>query len=142
MTPPAPLLLPTADEALEWVRSRTNTGLDAARERVAELRDAPPAEPEEVLHRWDEVTLAISNVGAMASLLSNVHPQLEVRTACEEAEVEIDRLVTELRQDRALYDVFAELDPAGLEPTAARLLDKTLEEFRRAGVDKDDATRQ
>ena len=33
------------------------------------------------------------------------------------------------------------LDPAGLDPTAARLLEKTLEEFRRAGVDQDDATR-
>src|SRR4029078_5231714 len=52
-----------------------------------------------------------------------------------------DKLVTELRQDRSLYDVFAALDPAGFEPTAARLLEKTLEEFRRAGVDQDEATR-
>ena len=64
-----------------------------------------------------------------------------MRTASEEAEVEVDKLVTELRQDRALYDVFAALDPGGLDPTAARLLEKTLEEFRRAGVDQDDATR-
>ena len=41
----------------------------------------------------------------------------------------------------ALYDVFAALDAAGLDAAAARLLDKTLEDFRRAGVDRDDATR-
>ena len=94
-----------------------------------------------MLRRWDEVTLALSNVGAIAGLYSNGHPDLEVRTASEEAEIEVDKLVTELRQDRALYDVFAALDPAGLDPTGPRLLEKTLEEFRRAGVDQDDATR-
>ena len=146
MTPPAPLQLPTADEALAWVRDRTATGLAQARELVAGLREDPPTEPEGVLHRWDEVTLALSNVSAIAGLLSNGHPDLAVRTACEEAEIEVDKLVTELRQDRALYDVFAALDlgaldPAGLDPTKGRLLEKTLEEFRRAGVDQDDATR-
>ena len=117
MTPPAPLQLPTADEALAWVRDRTATGLATARELVAGLREDPPTEPEGVLRRWDEVTLALSNVGAIAGLYSNGHPDLEVRTASEEAEIEVDKLVTELRQDRALYDVFAALDPAGLDPT-------------------------
>jgi thimet oligopeptidase len=142
MTPPTPLQLPQADEALAWVRERTATGLAAARELVDGLRSNPPAEPEGVLRRWDEVTLALSNVGAIAGLLSNCHPDVGVRTASEEAEIEVDKLVTELRQDRALYDVFAALDPAGLDQTAARLLEKTLEEFRRAGVDQDDATRK
>ena len=142
MTPPAPLLLPTSDEALGWVRDRTADGLAQARELVERLRTGSPAEPLDVLRQWDEVSLALSNVGGLASLLSNVHPQVEVRTACEEAEVEVDRLVTELRQDRGLYDVFAALDASVLDPTAARLLDKTLEEFRRAGVDQDDATRE
>src|SRR3954453_21308100 len=128
MTPPAPLLLPTADEALDWVRDRTANGLATAREVVATLREAPPEDAEAVLRRWDEVTLALSNVGAIAGLYSNAHPDVGVRTACEEAEIEVDKLVTELRQDRALYDVFAALDPAGLDQVAARLLAKTLEE--------------
>ena len=141
MTPPAPLQLPTADEALGWVRDRTSSGLSAATALVEELRGAPPASAEDALRRWDEVSLALSNVGAVAGLFANVHPSVEVRTAAEQAEVEVDKLVTELRQDRALHDVFAGLDASGLGPTAARLLDKTLEEFRRAGVDQDDATR-
>src|SRR4051812_380440 len=142
MTPPAPLQLPTPDEALGWVRDRTSSGLAEARALVAGLRDQPPADAEGVLRQWDEVTLALGNVGVIAGLLSNAHPDVEVRTACEEAEIEVDKLVTELRQDRALYDVFAALDPAGLDQVAARLLEKTLEEFRRAGVDQDDATRK
>jgi thimet oligopeptidase len=64
-----------------------------------------------------------------------------VRTASEDAEIAVDKLLTELRQDRALYEVFAGVDASGLDPIAARLLDKTLEDFRRAGVDRDEATR-
>ncbi len=141
MTPAAPLQLPMNDEALAWVEDRTATGLARAREVVADLRAADDITPEAALRQWDEVTLALSNVGALSSLLSNVHPLEDVRTACERAEIEVDKLVTELRQDRALYDVFAGLDDASLDPVAARLLDKTLADFRRAGVDRDEATR-
>jgi hypothetical protein len=39
-------LLPTADEALAWVRERTSVGLTIARDLVTGLRDDPPSEPE------------------------------------------------------------------------------------------------
>ena len=141
MTPPAPLQLPAADEALSWVESRTAAGLARAREVVEGLKSAAGLDAPAVVRRWDDVTLALSNVGALSSLLSNVHPDKAVRTACENAEVAVDKLLTELRQDRALYDVFAAVDATGLDPIATRLLDKTLEDFRRAGVDRDDAAR-
>ena len=77
-----------------------------------------------------------------ASLLANVHPDEEVRTTCEQAEVEVDKLVTELRQDRgALRRVRRARRRPGSTRPAARLLEKTLDDFRRAGVDRDDATR-
>jgi thimet oligopeptidase len=138
---PQPLVLPTPDAAESWVQARTRDGLAEARALVDRLRDDPPADALGVLRQWDEVGRALSNIASVGSLLANVHPDEAVRTSCEQAEVEVDRLVTELRQDRALYDVFAGLDAAGLDPVAARLLTKTLEDFRRAGVDLDDATR-
>lgn len=137
----APLALPLPDDAQEWVESLTRDGLATARERAERLRTSPPADALDLLREWDEVARALSGVAAAASLLANVHPLEPVRTACEAADREVDRLLTELRQDRGLYDVFAAADPAGLDPVAARLLDKTLEDFRRAGVDLDDATR-
>ncbi len=136
-----PLVLPTADDAQEWVEARTREGLAAARAAVDRLRTAPPETTLELLRQWDEVSRHLGNVAAPASLLANVHPVEAVRTTCEQAEVEVDRLVTELRQDRALYEVVAAADPVGLDPVAARLLTKTLDDFRRAGVDLDDATR-
>ena len=105
MTPPVPLQLPTDDEALAWVEARTEDGLARARDVVAGLKAAGGLEALDVLRRWDEVTLALSNVGALASLLSNVHPLEPVRTASEEAEVAVDKLATELRQDLSLIHI-------------------------------------
>ena len=135
-----PLELPTADRTLPWIEERAQAGLARARELAERLRTSPPADPMEVLRTWDEVSLALGNVAAAASLLANVHPLEEVRTASEAAEIEVDRLVTELNQDRALYDVFAGL-AAPEDPLAARLLEKTLRDFRRAGVDRPDDVR-
>jgi thimet oligopeptidase len=137
----APLALPSPDDAQDWVETRTREGLQAARRLVERLRDDPPGDAVGVLRQWDEISLRLSNVAAVGSLLANVHPVEGVRTSCEQAEVEVDRLVTDLRQDRAVYEVFAALDPQGLDPVAARLLAKTLDDFRRAGVDLDDGTR-
>jgi thimet oligopeptidase len=135
-----PLDLPPADQTLPWMQERAATGLGRARELAEGLRTAPPSETLAALRVWDEISLALGNVAAAASLLANVHPLEEVRTASEAAEVEVDKLVTELNQDRVLYEVFAGL-AAPEDPLAARLLDKTLRDFRRAGVDRPDEVR-
>lgn len=137
----SPLALPSSDDALAWVGTYADDGLATARRLVDDLRADPPTDTVAALKQWDEISLQLSNVAAIGSLLSNVHPREDVRTRCEQAEVDVDKLATELRQDRALYDVFAALDPAGLDDQAARLLDKVLKDFRRSGVDQDDATR-
>ncbi|WP_134740496.1 M3 family metallopeptidase [Nocardioides sp. 503] len=136
-----PLDLPAADAAHDWVQTRAEEGLARARELVQRLRDTPPTDTLDALRQWDEVSLQLSNVAAMGSLLSNVHPLEDVRDAAETAEQDVQRLVTELSLDRGLYDVFAALDADGLDDQAARLLTKVLDDFRRSGVDRDDETR-
>ncbi len=136
-----PIELPDQADAQDWVEQRARDGLETARSLVSELRSAPSGHALEVLRQWDEVSRQLGNVAAVASLFANVHPDEAVRTSCEQAEVEVDRLGTELRQDRGLYDVLAALPADGLDPVAARLLTRTLEDFRRAGVHLDDATR-
>ncbi|GGR43465.1 thimet oligopeptidase [Nocardioides luteus] len=144
MSTPAPLALPDADIAEAWVKERTATTLTHVRELADQLRTSPPSQALDVLKAWDQLTLELGSLGGLAGLLANVHPLEAVRTACEDTEVEVDRLRTELTQDQALYQVFASL-PAeqteALDPLAARLLEKTLQDFTRAGVDRDDATR-
>lgn len=142
MSSPAPLSLPAVEVAQEWVQAEATAGLERARGLVDALRAAPPTDALETLRQWDEVHLALSGVAATGSLFSNVHPLEGVREAAEQAEQEVMRMLTRLGLDRELYEVFAGLDGSGLDAEASRLLEKTLDDFRRAGVDQDEATRQ
>jgi len=148
MTQPEPLALPDDASAEAWIQERTATTLARVRALAEGLKTSPPADALGVLRTWDEAMLALHSLGGMASLIANVHPTEAVRTTCEDTEVEVDKLGTELSQDAELYAVFAALDQDGseepaaaLDPLAARFLAKTLQDFRRAGVDRDEATR-
>jgi len=142
----APLALPEADGFAAWVDARCETGLEAARVAVARLKAGEAGSALEALRIWDEGVLGLSNAAAAGSLFSEVHPDEAVRTRGEAAVQAVQRLDTEFRLDRDLYDVFARLDSTGpdstgLDAQAARLLEKTLDDFRRAGVDLGDAER-
>ncbi len=123
------------------MRTRADRGLQTARDLVAGLRETPPTDALTALRQWDEISLELSNVGALGSLYSNIHPVEVVRTTAEKAEQDVMRLQTELALDRGLYDVFAGLEAGGLDVLASRLLTKVLEDFTRAGVDRDEQTR-
>jgi Zn-dependent oligopeptidase len=140
-TNPAPLTLPPADDFGAWLDIRCADGLQAARDAVARLKDGEAASAADALRLWDEGARGMGNAAAVGSLFSEVHPDEDVRNRGDAAVQEVHKLDTELRLDRELYDVFAALDVTGLDPQAARLLDKTLTDFRRAGVDRDDETR-
>ncbi|WP_411283222.1 M3 family metallopeptidase [Lapillicoccus sp.] len=140
-TPLSPLPLPTNDEAQAWLDERCRVNLGEARRLVDEIKGDRPTDALELLRRWNHVSTAISNVASCSSLFSEVHPVEAVRTRAEGAMQEVQKLDTDLSLDKDLYEVFAAVDPSGLDELAARVLDKTLLDFRRGGVDRDDATR-
>lgn len=140
----APLALPTTPDAWpDWVRERSAAELARAAALVDDLRANPPADPLAVLRQWDRATGHLGNVAALGSLFGNVHPATEVRDLADAAEQEAERVATGWGLDRALYDVFAALDDDAVaaDPAAARLLAKVRDDFRRSGVDRDEATR-
>ncbi len=140
-----PLALPTDPAAWAgWIRERSAAELERASALVEGLRTDPPADPAAVLRQWDRAGGHLGNVAAIGSLLGNVHPDAECREIADGAEQEASRLGTRWSLDRALYDVFAGLDATALgdDPLAVRLLEKVRADFRRSGVDKDDATRE
>jgi thimet oligopeptidase len=142
MTAPEPLVLPDAASAEAWIDRRAQAALARARELAEGLKAAPPADALAALRVWDDVTLALHGTTGLAGLLANVHPVEAVRTAAEAAELAAQKLATELAQDADLYAVFAALSVNGLDPLAERFHNKILLDFRRAGVDRDDATRE
>jgi thimet oligopeptidase len=64
-----------------------------------------------------------------------------MRDAADAAKQGIAKVATDISLDRGLYDVLAALDLDGADPATRHYLAKTLRSFRRAGVDRDDATR-
>ena len=84
---------------------------------------------------------ALSNAASKAGLFSEVHPDLEVQAAARTCEQEASAFLTELMLDRKLYDAIAAVKLDGVDANTARFATLTLRDFRRAGVDKDEATR-
>jgi thimet oligopeptidase len=138
---PAPLALPPADGYAEWLAARCEHHLGRVRGLVDAFRELTGAPAAEVVEAWNDVNVALGNVFSTASLLANVHPDEAVRTQAEDAEQDAHRLLTELSLDRRNYDVLSAVDAGPLDRQARRMLDKSLLDFRRSGVDRDDETR-
>ncbi|MEW6057283.1 MAG: M3 family metallopeptidase [Bdellovibrionota bacterium] len=90
---------------------------------------------------YNKLGKLLDSAGALAGLMSSVHPEKRVRTSAETCESEISKFATELSLNRELYEAFTGLNTAGLDATAQRLVSKTIQDYKRSGVDKDEATR-
>ena len=115
--------------------------IQAAREMTARLRTERTLPRDEALRLFDDAFAVLGNAAAQASLLRNVHPSAEVRDAAELAEQELDAFQTGLSLDRDLHDALARVDLAGADAVTRWLVERSLRDFRRAGVDRDDAVR-
>lgn len=140
-TEPTHLPLPLESDWLDWVGARGEQQLALARSLVEGLRSDPPTEPLEVLRVWNDAQTALSNAASVGSLFSEVHPDSGVRERAESVAQQVQKLDTDLGLDTQLYAVLAGLDAGGLDADATRVLERTLRDFRRSGVDRDEETR-
>ncbi len=78
-----------------------------------------------------------------AELMQSVHPDEGMRKAAEVGHQKLAKVASNLELDRELYDSFDALERELEEPDAIlkRYLTHTLRDFRRAGVDRDEAIR-
>lgn len=140
---PAPLDLPGDGDWHAWVSQRCHDQLEEAQQQVG-LVKAGSSDAPVVLVAWNKAETAIANAGAVA-LWAEVHPDGAVRDLADDLSQQVQKYVTELGLDRDLYAVFDRLatsaDLTELDADAHRVLEHTLRDFRRAGVDRDDATR-
>ncbi len=113
--------------------------LSRARAAVERLKANPPSL--KTLRSWDEATAAISDASARASLLRSVHPDPAMRDAGEKCEQESEALSTELALDPEVYAPLSRVSVEGEDDATRWYLFRVLRDFRRAGVDKDAATR-
>ncbi len=115
--------------------------LDKAKAHLAALKALPPGSDAKALALYDEATTLVSNASARAGLSREVHPDAAFRAAAEACEQKLEAFNVEIAQDRALYDALSKVDTAKADAPTRYWLFKALREFRRAGVDRDEATR-
>jgi thimet oligopeptidase len=107
---------------------------------VARLKSMPTSLA--TLAAWDEAVAALSDASARASLLRSVHPAAAMRDAGERSEQEAEALSTEFALDPEIYRPLAQVDASAEDEATRWYLHRVLRDFRRAGVDRDAATRE
>lgn len=100
-----------------------------------------PRDKTNTLEIYNQIGIELDAAASWAGLMFNVHPDKAVRDQAETAEQEVSRFATDLALNRKLYDAIAAVDTKGLDSLSRRFFDKTLRDFKRSGVDKDETTR-
>ena len=108
---------------------------------------SPPSRPAAAAGRhghaagFDTALLVAFDAENRAGLAEQVHPSKPFRDAAQVCEQEVSRVLTDISLDKEMYNVLASLDGARLDPAGTYYLKTTLRDYHRAGVDRDDATR-
>ncbi|HEY0254935.1 MAG TPA: peptidase M3, partial [Kofleriaceae bacterium] len=105
-------------------------------ERAKQLRPRVTAGGVDTLNLYNELLMRASQSNAMAGLMSEVHPDEEIRDAARECEQDVSRFYSDLALDREVYDAIAAVDVSGADADTQRFVSNTLRDYRRAGVDR------
>jgi thimet oligopeptidase len=96
---------------------------------------------ENTLRAYDEILIHLDVAGNQAGLMEVVHPDKSLREVAAKITQKVSSFGTALSLNRAVYDALAALDVKAADAATRYYVEKTLREFRLAGVDKDEATR-
>jgi thimet oligopeptidase len=91
---------------------------------------------------YNEIIIHSYDAAYPAGLMESVHPDSAYRATAEEITQSVDKFLTDLSLNRGVYDALAAVDAKGLDAETRYYRERLLRSFRRAGVDRDDATRQ
>ena len=90
---------------------------------------------------FNDLSMELQAARSQPLFLTEVHPDPAVRSAADAAYQEAEKYATALSLNRALYDALAAIDVSGEDGETRFSHFKILRDFRRAGVDRDEATR-
>jgi thimet oligopeptidase len=117
-------------------RTECLEGLRRAEALRTEITTSAARTIDDALERYNQLLMAASASNALAGLISEVHPDEQIRDVARECEQEVARFYSELALDREMYDALAAIDVSGADAETQRFLAHTLRDYRRAGVDK------
>ncbi len=112
----------------------------ASVERLAAVRGRRTAD--NTLRPFDDANNALENAGGLATIATQVHPDSAVRAGGVTAQERITLFRAEFAADPRVARAFAALDTTVLTAEEKLLVARTLRDYRRAGADRDEPTRQ
>ena len=138
MTRPAILFLDSPEAV-----AQTSDALLARARKILDriVKSRGPRTVENTLRPFNELSNLVSLVALQNQLLFNAHTAAPVRDAANKAYLAADSFATELSLNRPLYEAFSSLNVVRKDAETRFAVFKILRDFRRAGVDRDDATR-
>ncbi len=100
-----------------------------------------PRTIENTLVPYDESVLQVNNGNYLANLMFQVHPDAAFRDRASAMTQKANAFETAISLNRDVYKALAAIDLSTADAATRYYVQRTLLEFRLAGVDKDDATR-
>lgn len=97
---------------------------------------------ENTLVPLDEAYTYLDSASQQAGLMQEVHPDRAFRDAAEGVAQKVAAFMTDLSLNRPVYDALVTIDLAGADAETKFYVEKTLRQFRLAGVDKNDEARK
>jgi len=127
----------------EALAAQCNEGVTAAAARLDALEAvSPPHTIASVLEPLNELGIELAGGFGKAALYVNLSPDAGVRDAAQACEQAWNELATRLSLSRPVYDAVSALDVSGEDAATRFSVEKLLRDFRRSGVDRDEATRE
>ncbi len=123
-------------------KERCLKGLKRAQKLLADILAVSGSRTlENTLLPYNELLMYTEQSAGDAGLTSAVHPDEAIREAARVCERDIDAFSSALGRNRELFDAFHAIDTSNFDAETQRFVERTLRAFRRAGVDRDDDTR-
>jgi len=117
--------------------------LERAKAALARVQ-AGSSDPKALLADFDTAFLEVDTASGLFALLVEVSPDAAVREVAAKRDEEIARFRAEVWLDQKVYDQLSKLDAAtvaSIDPLMPRFLERSLADFRLAGVGKDEVAR-
>ena len=124
-------------------RARSDASLARAREaRDRLLAVGGRRTIENTLVSYNLAVLNADNAANEAQLMEEAHPDSAFRETASAVKRDAVQFLTQLSLNRDVYDALRAMDASGADPATRHFIQRTLRDFRLAGVDRDEATRK
>ncbi len=130
-----------ATAGAEDLASATEAAIANAQAGIDRLKAGAYATDLAALDGFDEAYAELGNVSAVANMVANAHPDEAIRASAESAVELISRIITDISLDPAVYQALDRLDLSDQDAATQYFAARTLRDFRRSGVDRDEPTR-